>query len=148
MVSLRDGCRFEVSSVKQERPGRMPEAKGAKRTQSRPAGVPDGANRAKRTQTWGTWGISASAVSCGPRLGRGVERAKRTQFGAAGAGAGGERRKTNPIWPACPGMGAGWRAAMPARRAIAQNEPNLNRPGARVGDEMRKTNPISPRRGA
>jgi hypothetical protein len=32
--------------------------------------------------------------------------------------------KTNPIWPARPGMGAGWRAAMSRRCAIVQNEAN------------------------
>jgi hypothetical protein len=100
MVSLRDGCRFEVSSVKQERAGRMPEAKGAKRTQFRPGGVPDGANRAKRTQTWGTWGISASA---------GVVWAS--------ARPGSKTCKTNPIWS---GRGG-------CRRRKAQNEPNLAR---------------------
>jgi hypothetical protein len=51
--------------------------------------------------------------------GKGV-RAKRTQFGPAG----GQMRKTKPIWPARPGMGAGRRAAMPRRSAIVQNEPN------------------------
>jgi hypothetical protein len=33
-------------------------------------------------------------------------------------------RKTNPIWPARPEMGAGWQAAMSRRSAIAQNEAN------------------------
>jgi hypothetical protein len=49
-------------------------------------------------------------------------------------------RKTNPIWPARPGMGAGWRAAMPRRRAIVQNEPNLVGKGSNAGGQMRKTN--------
>jgi hypothetical protein len=107
MVSLRDGCRFEVSSVKQERPGRMPEAKGAKRTQSRPGGVPDGANRAEQSQTWEDWGIWANHVLVRAWLGGSMKCAKRTQFGPGArewARAGGTRcppggrlRKTNPI---------------------------------------------------
>jgi hypothetical protein len=34
-------------------------------------------------------------------------------------------RKTNPISPARPGMGAGWWGAMPRRNAIVQNEANF-----------------------
>jgi hypothetical protein len=71
-----------------------------------------------------------------------------------------QERKTNPIGPGRPGMGAAWRAAMPSRRAIVrnepnfpcrrrlteeivQNEPNFPRPRAGAGGEMRRTNPIS-----
>jgi hypothetical protein len=54
--------------------------------------------------------------------------------------------KTNPIWPARPGMGAGRRAAMPGRRAIVQNEPNLAPRGSGAGGKTCKTNPILPRR--
>jgi hypothetical protein len=36
-------------------------------------------------------------------------------------------RKTNPISPARPGMGAGWRGRLPRRSAIVQNEANLPR---------------------
>jgi hypothetical protein len=38
---------------------------------------------------------------------------------------GDDLRKTNPIWPARPGMGAAWRAGMPRRMVIVQNEPNF-----------------------
>jgi hypothetical protein len=41
------------------------------------------------------------------------------------AGAGGKMRKTNPISPARPGMGAGWWGAMPRRSVIVQNEANF-----------------------
>jgi hypothetical protein len=41
------------------------------------------------------------------------------------ADAGGKMRKTNQIWPARPEMGAGWRVAIPGRRAIVRNEANF-----------------------
>jgi hypothetical protein len=47
---------------------------------------PDGGDYAEQSQTWGDWGIWAKRLSCGAWLGRGVKRAKRTQFGPAGSG--------------------------------------------------------------
>jgi hypothetical protein len=72
----------------------------------------DGGNCARRSQTWGDWGIWAKAAVVW-----------------AVARPGSETCKTNPISPAEGGR----------RKANAQNEPNFTRLRARAGGEMRKT---------
>jgi hypothetical protein len=69
----------------------------------------------------------------GPWLGRGVKRAKRTQFCPTRAGAGGQTRKTNPICgPEAPGLRIG-DCGLRIERGYSQ---------ASGGGRMRKTNPI------
>jgi hypothetical protein len=90
-------------------------------------------NCAKRSQTWGDWGMGAKAVAVWDMARPGGETCKTNPIWgwvgrAAGTWAEREICKTNPIWPARPGMGAGWRAGMVCRRTIVQNEPNLARP--------------------
>jgi hypothetical protein len=79
-----------------------------------------GGNCAKRSQTWGNWGMWAEAVSLW-----GVVRP------------GSKTCETNPISPT-----EGRR-----RRVNVQNKANLARLRTRAGGEMRETNPISARRG-
>jgi hypothetical protein len=75
-----------------------------------------GGNCAKRSQTWGNWGMWAEAVSL---------------WSVARPGS--KTCKTNPI-----SSTEGRR-----RRVNVQNEPNLARLRTRAGGEMRETNPIS-----
>jgi hypothetical protein len=149
-----------------------PDGKCAKRTQFRPGGVADGANRVKQSQTWVDWAMWAmadvSAVArpgsetcktnpiclpgqmvgtAHPTEGAGPVRPRNAQnepnLAPTGSGTRGERRKTNPIWSTS-------HFKLPARhphgRDYVQNEPNLVRPRADARDELCKTNPISPRR--
>jgi hypothetical protein len=184
MVSLAESFKLEVSSVKLEKvccralwplvshfsEKRLTASlrtgpKCAKRTQFRSAGAVSARNEpswapqraraggkcAKRSQTWRDWGMWANLI-----LGR-------------QSASHGETCKTNPIWTTRPGMGAGWRDAVPGRRAIVRNEPNFQlriadfrlRIGRGVGrawletacrgnprrGKMRRTNPIWPPRG-
>jgi hypothetical protein len=82
----------------------------AKRTQFVPEQAADRGNCAKRSQTWGDWGIWAKAI-----IVWGVARLE------------GERCKTKPILAARPGMGAVWPAARLRWRAIVQNKANFRR---------------------
>jgi hypothetical protein len=100
-------------------------------------------NEAKLGVT-GVWGQRRSP--CGTWLGRGVKRAKRTQFGAGwdgprGRGPSGRYAKRTQFGPRAqewaraggPGWSAGGRLyktnpIWPGRRVNAQNEPNLARP--------------------
>jgi hypothetical protein len=73
---------------------------------------------AKRSQTWGDWGMWTKVVGEWGVPGRGVKRAKRTQFGPA---AGGRRRRNLRNEPnLAPAAGV-------SRSQNAQNEPNLAR---------------------
>jgi hypothetical protein len=73
---------------------------------------------AKRSQTWGDWGMWTKVVGEWGVPGRGVKRAKRTQFGPA---AGGRRRRNLRNEPNfAPAAGV-------SRSQNAQNEPNLAR---------------------
>jgi hypothetical protein len=97
----------------------MRRAKCAKRTQFLPPGAGDGADGAKRSQTWVDWGIWAKAV---------------VVWGVARPGS--ETCKTNPIWGrGGPRLRIGDCGLWIERR----------RPGADAGGKMRKTNPIWPR---
>jgi hypothetical protein len=70
----------------------------AKRTQFCPAGErPTEGNHAKRSQTWGGWGMWGSA-GCRAGRGLGVKRAKRTQFRPARAADGRNCAKRSQTW--------------------------------------------------
>jgi hypothetical protein len=114
-------------------PVHRPRGRGCVRNEPNlaPRWTTDGENCAKRSQTWGNWGVWEKAVvvwgvarpgsevrKTNPiRPGRRVNAQNEPNL----ARPGGEVRKTNPIWP--------------GRRVNAQNEPNFGHRGKMSGGD-------------